>query len=408
MDKTCLESIVMITPKPSTQHIAARMSNIAAFEVMEVQTRARELEAQGKDVIHLEIGEPDFRTPAPINQACIDALNTKPMFYTSALGIPPLREAIAKFYETKFGVTVATDRVVVTAGSSAALLLALGVTLNPGDEMLMADPCYPCNKHFIAALGGTSRLIAANASVRYQLDADAARVNWSNQTRGMIVASPSNPTGTVVSQVQWRALGDLALEKNATLIADEIYQGLTYDHEPQTVLTACGVDHPNLWLINSFSKYFQMTGWRLGWLIVPPGYTREIEKLAQNLFISASTPAQHAALAAFKPETIAILEDRRKELAARRNYLLDALPKLGFRIPTKPDGAFYIYADVSAMTNDSFTFARRVLDEAHIAITPGKDFGCAAPEKHVRIAYTQPILRLQEAVERLEKITANA
>jgi aspartate/methionine/tyrosine aminotransferase len=384
--------------------LASRMNNIAAFEVMEVQTRARELEAQGHDVIHLEIGEPDFRTPDPINRACIDALNTKPMFYTSALGIMPLREAIARFYKERYHVTIDPQRVVVTAGSSAALLLALGAVMNPGDEILMADPCYPCNKHFVAALGGTSKLIASGHETRYQLTPQMARVHWRAQTRGMIVASPSNPTGTVVTADEWRALLDVAQQNSGFLVADEIYQGLTYDAQPTSVLNAVGTDQQGLWIVNSFSKYFQMTGWRLGWLIAPTGYTREIEKLAQNLFISPSTPAQHAAVAAFTPETISVLETRCDELAQRRDFLLTELPKLGFKIPTKPAGAFYIYADVSALTDDSFVFARRVLDEAHVAITPGKDFGVSAPKKHVRIAYTQPIARLAQMIERLSGV----
>jgi aspartate/methionine/tyrosine aminotransferase len=384
--------------------IADRMANIAAFEVMEVQTRARELEAQGKDVISLVIGEPDFRTPEPINQAAIRALQNEPMFYTSALGILPLREAIAQFYQTQLGVTIPLESVIVTAGSSAALLLAIGVSLNAGDELLMGDPCYPCNKHFAAALGVTSKLVATNASQRYQLSAELAAQHWGATTRGMIVASPSNPTGTLVEPNGWRALADLCFSKGAHLIADEIYQGLTYGQTPSSVLNAVALNAGNLWVINSFSKYFQMTGWRLGWLIAPPAFAREVEKLAQNLFISPSTLAQHAALAAFTPETLAIVETRKQELAARRDYLLEALPKLGFQIHAKPQGAFYIYADVSALTNDSFSFARRVLDEAHIAITPGKDFGIAAPHQHVRIAYTQPIARLQEAIERLYRL----
>jgi aspartate/methionine/tyrosine aminotransferase len=384
--------------------LATRMNNIAAFEVMEVQTRARELEAQGHDVIHLEIGEPDFRTPEPINRACIDALNSKPMFYTSALGIMPLREAIAAFYKERYQVSLDVQRVIVTAGSSAALLLALGAVMNPGDEVLMADPCYPCNKHFVATLGGTSKLIASGHETRYQLTPAMAREHWGTQTRGMIVASPSNPTGTIVTAHEWQALLEVAQQNDGFLIADEIYQGLTYDAQPTSVLNAVGSEQSGLWIVNSFSKYFQMTGWRLGWLIAPPNYTREIEKLAQNLFISPSTPAQYAALAAFSSETIDILEARRSELAQRRDFLLAELPKLGFRIPTWPVGAFYIYADVSALTNDSFAFARRVLDEAHVAITPGKDFGVSAPSKHVRIAYTQPIARLTQVIERLAKM----
>jgi aspartate/methionine/tyrosine aminotransferase len=383
------------------QHrLAARTHHIAPFQVMEVQSRARELEAAGRDIIHLEIGEPDFRTPAPIAEACANAVTREAMFYTSALGMTPLREAIANWYETHLGVGVEPERIVVTAGSSAALLLALAATINPGDEVLMGDPCYPCNRHFVRTLEGIPRLLPTGPETGYQPTAAQLAAAWGEQTRGVIAASPANPTGTLVSQREWAALAALCIARGAALIADEIYQGLTYDEPIQTALSVA----PDAWVINSFSKYFQMTGWRLGWLVAPAGLTRTVEVLAQNLYISPSTPAQLAALAAFTPATRDIVEARRLELAARRNFLLSALPTLGFQIHAKPQGAFYIYADVSGLTRDAFDYARRVLDHAGVAITPGSDFGVAAPLQHVRIAYTQPIARLQEAVERLAKI----
>ena len=377
--------------------LATRMAAIAPFEVMEIQTLARAQEALGRDVIHLEIGEPDFRTPAPIVEAARRALDTQPMNYTSALGMAPLREAIARFYGERYGVAVPAERIVVTAGSSAALLLAFGVLLDAGDEVLLSDPGYPCNRHFVSALGGVPRGVPVDAASRYQLTPDLARAAWTPRTRIAMVATPSNPTGTVVEPEEIAALAALARERGATLLVDEIYHGLTYGRDARTALEA-GDD---VFVINSFSKYFQMTGWRLGWMVVPEGYVREIEKLAQNLFISPSTIAQHAALAAFAPETIAILEARRRELAERRDYLLPALDLLGFRVPVKPAGAFYLYADCSGLAGDSFAYARRVLEDAGVAITPGKDFGTNRPEKHVRIAYTQPVARLEEAVARL-------
>lgn len=378
-------------------HVASRMASIAPFEVMEIQTLARRLEAQGRDVIHLEIGEPDFATPAPVVEAAKRALDAQPLFYTSALGIPALREAISRFYGDRYGVEVPAERIVVTAGSSAALLLAFGVLLDAGDEVLLSDPGYPCNRHFVHALGGEPRLVPVGTDSRYQLTPELARRAWSARTRVAMVASPSNPTGTLVEPDAIAALAALARARGATLLVDEIYHGLTYGRDARTALEA-GDD---VFVVNSFSKYFQMTGWRLGWLVAPAPYVREIEKLAQNLYISPSTLAQHAALAAFEPATIAILEARRRELAQRRDFLLPALEPLGFRIPVMPEGAFYVYADCSALTGDSFSFARAILENAGVAITPGKDFGRHAPERHIRIAYTQPVARLEEAVARL-------
>jgi len=378
-------------------HLAARMAHIEPFEVMEIQTLAREVEAQGRDVIHLEIGEPDFTTPRPIVEAAQRALESKPMFYTSALGLSELREAIAKFYRDRYRVDVPANRIIVTAGSSAALLLAFGVLLDPDDEVLLTDPSYPCNRHFVHTLGGVPRLIPVGPESRYQMNARIARRHWTSKTRIAMVATPSNPTGTMVTPEEIVDLAALAREKGATLLVDEIYHGLTYGLDARTALEA-GDD---IFVINSFSKYFQMTGWRLGWLVAPPRYVREIEKLAQNLFISPSSVAQHAALACFDPRTIEIVEERRRELDLRRRYLIPALESLGFRVPVVPDGAFYIYADSSPLAEDSFALARRILTEAGVAVTPGKDFGHHEPERHIRIAYTQPVARLEEAVARI-------
>jgi aspartate/methionine/tyrosine aminotransferase len=378
---------------------AARMAHIEPFEVMEIQTLAREVEARGHDVVHLEIGEPDFTTPAPIVEAAKRALDAKPMFYTSALGLIELREAISRYYRERYRVDVSASRIVVTAGSSAALLLAFGVLLEEGDEVLMADPSYPCNRHFVHALGGVPRLVPVGPESRYQLDAGIARRHWNDRVRIAMVATPSNPTGTLVEPGTIAELAQLARERHATLLVDEIYHGLTYGVDARTALDA-GED---ILVINSFSKYFQMTGWRLGWMVAPQALVRDVEKLAQNLFISPSTLAQHAALACFSPETIAIVEERRRELDERRRFLVPGLQALGFRVAVEPQGAFYIYADCSALTDDSFAFARRILTDAHVAVTPGKDFGHNHPERHIRIAYTQPIARLAEALERIAR-----
>src|SRR6185436_11389514 len=383
-----------------SQRFAARMAHIEPFEVMEIQTLARQVEAAGGDVIHLEIGEPDFRTPQPVIEAAKRALDATNMYYTSALGLMPLREAIAGFYRTRYGVDVPAARIVVTAGSSAALLLAFGVLLDDGDEVLLADPGYPCNRHFVRTLGGVPRGIAVGPEHRYQLSADLARDHWGPKTRMAMVASPANPTGTLVAPAELAGLAELTRERAGTLLVDEIYQGLTYGVEAPKA-AALGDD---VYVVNSFSKYFQMTGWRLGWLVAPPAMVRRIETLAQNLFISPSAVAQHAALACFTPETLAITEARRAELDERRRFLVPALESLGFRVPVVPQGAFYVYADSSAIAPDSFVFARRILTEAHVAVTPGRDFGAHHPERHIRIAYTQPVARLEEAVARIGKL----
>lgn len=376
------------------------MAHIAPFEVMEIQTVARELERAGHDVIHMEIGEPDFATPQPIVDAAIRALNGHKMYYTSALGMQNLREAIAAFYATKYGVKIDAGRVIVTAGSSAALLLTMAILLNAGDEVLMADPSYPCNRHFVRAMDAVPKTIPVGAAQSYQLTAEHVRLHWGPKTAATLVASPSNPTGTLIAPDELRAIHAEVSARHGTLIVDEIYQGLTYGVAPSTALTIAD----DLFVINSFSKYFQMTGWRLGWLIVPPRYVREVEKLAQNLFISPSAPAQHAALAAFAPETLDILEQRRAAFQQRRDFLLPALRELGFEIPVEPQGAFYIYADASRLAASSFDLSRRILREAHVALTPGKDFGANEPERHIRIAYTNDVPRLQEAVERMRGV----
>jgi aspartate/methionine/tyrosine aminotransferase len=278
--------------------------------------------------------------------------------------------------------------------------MTMGVLLNAGDEVLMADPGYPCNRHFVRAMEGVPRAIAGGAAQSYQLTAADIAARWTSRSVAALVASPSNPTGTLVPHAELKNIHAAVTARGGTLIVDEIYQGLTYGVAPSTALSIAD----DLFVINSFSKYFQMTGWRLGWLVVPAAYVREVEKLAQNLFISPSTPAQYAALAAFSPETIAILELRRAEFEKRRNYLLPALKSIGFNVPCVPEGAFYIYADSSRVANDSFELSRRILRSAHVALTPGKDFGDNHPEHHIRIAYTNEIPRLEEAIRRIRSV----
>ena len=376
---------------------AKRLAHIAPFHVMELLARAKALEAEGRDIIHMEVGEPDFPTPEPILAAAREHLDTGRVFYTSALGLPELRQAIADFYFTRYGTRVSASRIVVTAGASGALLLALACLCEPGSEWLLTDPGYPCNSNFVRSFDGIPVCIPVRAEHDFQPTLADIERYWNERTAGALFASPANPTGTLLNDNVLAGMAESIRRKGGQLIVDEIYHGLTYGRDATTALDF-GDD---IFIVQSFSKYFNMTGWRLGWLVVPERFARDIEKLAQNLFISPSTPAQYAALAAFRPETLAILEDRRAEFGRRRDFLLPALEKLGFRIGAKPEGAFYIYADCSALSTDSDAFARDLLETAGVAITPGLDFGSHAPKTHLRFAYTARIERLAEATARI-------
>ena len=382
----------------STPPLAQRMGQIAPFQVMELLARAHTLQAQGRSIIHMEVGEPDFATPAPIMAAGQQALAAGRTRYTMATGIPELRLAIAQFYQQHDGVTLDPQRIIVTPGASGALQLATAMLLNPGDEVLLADPTYPCNRNFIRLCDAEPKLIPTTAEQGYQLTAALVAEHWGPHTKAVLLASPSNPTGTLIEPTELAALLDVVEQRGGVLIVDEIYLGLVYSQQPARSALALS---QNLLVINSFSKYFGMTGWRLGWLVVPDGYQREAEKLAQNLFISPPTLAQYAALAAFTPETLAICEQRRQEFQARRDYLLPALRGLGFAIAVEPQGAFYIYADCSRFTSDSYRFCFDLLEQTGVAITPGLDFGQAQPERYVRFAYTNSLENLHLAVERL-------
>ncbi|HJV28381.1 MAG TPA: pyridoxal phosphate-dependent aminotransferase [Aromatoleum sp.] len=383
-----------------TPHLARRTAEIQPFHVMELLRRARELEAMGRDIIHMEVGEPDFPTPQPMIDAATRFLATGDVHYTAALGLPQLREAIARFYHDRFGADVAPERIIVTPGASGALMLALAATTDPGDEWLLPDPGYPSNRHIVRSFEGVARALPVNADTRFQPTPEHVAGAWTARTRGLIVASPSNPTGTLLDQAELAALRTAVLARSGTLIVDEIYQGLTYGVPSSTVLQSMD----DVFVVNSFSKYFGMTGWRLGWLVAPKAYVREIEKLAQHFFISASSPAQYAALAAFAPSTIDILEARRHEFAERRDTLLPALREQGFIVAAEPQGAFYIYADISPFADDSERFAQRLIEEAGVAATPGLDFGDNQPRRHLRIAYTTRQERLIEAAERIARM----
>ncbi len=378
-------------------HLAARMADIQPFHVMALLARARELEATGRSIVHMEIGEPDFGTPEPIVAAGIAALRAGHTHYTPARGLPALREAISDYYRTRYGVTVAAERIIVTPGASGALLLALGVLVNPGERVLMADPGYPCNRHFVRLMEGKTGAVAVDAQTGFQLTARLIDSAWDERAVAVLLASPANPTGTLVEAAEMARIIATTQRLGGRMIVDEIYHGLVYEHAAPTALALSD----QVFVVNSFSKYFGMTGWRLGWLVAPQAYVPELDKLAQNLFLAASTPAQYAALAAFEPDTLAVLEQRRKEFQARRDYLLPALRELDFEIPGTPGGAFYLYANCSRHTTDSYRFATELLEQAGVAITPGVDFGCHHPERHVRFAYTTALDQLEVGVRRL-------
>jgi aspartate/methionine/tyrosine aminotransferase len=375
---------------------ATRMDGIAPFHVMDILARAQALEAAGRDIIHLEIGEPDFATPQSIIEAGIAALRAGHTHYTGALGLPPLREAIAGFYATRWQADVAPSRIVVTPGASGALLLTLGLLAGPGDEVLMADPGYPCNRHFAQFCDARAVTVPVDSKSDFQLTLAHIEHYATRATRAILIASPSNPTGTTISAEELARIHDWCGAHDVALIVDEIYLALTYDGGEHSA--ACWDD---VFIVNSFSKYFLMTGWRLGWLVAPAWAMDGLERLAQNLFLAASTPAQHAALAAFSDATLSELESRKTELQCRRDYLLPALRELGFVIPVQPQGAFYFYADCRAHAADSFSLAQTLLETIGVAVTPGLDFGQHRAQDFLRIAYTQPQPRLAEAVARL-------
>lgn len=384
------------------------MKDIQPFHVMSLLGKAKALEQQGRDIIHLEVGEPDFNTPQAILDAGMEALRQGDIHYTPSLGLMSLRQAISDFYRQQFSVQIAADQIVITPGASGALLLITGALIGQGDAVMLADPGYPCNQNFVRFVDGEVQAIAVDESSQYQLTAEIIAKNWQENTKAVLIASPANPTGTIVAEDEMAKIINLLREKQAYLIVDEIYQGLVYDDDPYCALkqniNQCHADNSleHVIIVNSFSKYFQMTGWRIGWCVVPEHLLEACERLSQNLFLATPTLSQKAALAAFLPQTIELLQQRRRIFKQRRDYLYPRLLDLGFNIPVKPQGAFYLYADCSAHTDNSMTLAHDLLEQTGLAITPGIDFGHNHPERYVRLAYTKDIDYLQQAVQRLE------
>lgn len=386
-----------MTAMASNPHIARRMRGIAPFYVMDLLAEIRALEAAGRHVVHMEIGEPDFVTPEPIVRAGVEALQAGRTHYTPAIGLTQLREALARHYLERYGVEVSPARIIITPGASGALQLVMGVLLNPGEQVLMADPGYPANRHFARLFDADAVSVPVGPETGYQLTAELLRRHWTGRSVSALVASPSNPTGTLVPREELAAMAEFVAAKGGALIVDEIYHGLVYDEEAVTALAVSD----QVFVVNSFSKYFGMTGWRLGWVVAPEAYVREIDKLAQNIFLAAPTPAQYAALAAFTAETADILEQRRRTFRERRDFLLPELRALGFDIPVEPQGAFYLYANIRGLADDSTRLCRQLLEQAGVALTPGIDFGSHRAAEHLRIAYTTSLEELRLGVERL-------
>ena len=411
--------------------LAKRLSNIEPFHVMDLLAKAKSMEKSGVNVIHLEVGEPDFATPKAAIEAGIDALQQGHTGYTPATGLPELKAKLVEFYASRYGQTIDAEQIIITPGASGALQLITSLIMNVGETLLLTDPGYPCNRHFLANINADGILVPTEAKDGFHLTPELVKQHWQAETVGTLVASPANPTGAVMSVSQIKDLYKAVCEQNGIFIMDEIYHGLAYmdvgsratqDAKAEKHYgchTSVGLDKNlteqgksgNVFVVNSFSKYFAMTGWRLGWLVAPKWAISGLEKLAQNLFLAPSTPAQYAALGLFNDECINELEARREAFAERLNYLLPALQGLGFHVPAQPQGAFYIYADISALnhqySHDSLGFCQALLESTGVAITPGIDFGHKEGHHFVRFAYTVDVPVLKEAVARIKVFLEN-
>lgn len=385
-----------------TTRMSERAQQIEPFYVMKILQQARELESQGKSIIHMEIGEPDFPSPAMVVEAGKQALDNQLTHYTPANGLPELRAAIANRYSDQANID--PDRIVVTPGASGALQLVMALLLNPGDGIMLADPGYPCNRHIASLFSADIQSVAVSEETDYQLSAELVEKNWQENTRLVLIASPSNPTGTLIPQQELSAIYQLVQKKGASLVVDEIYNGLVYDQQAPSALS-CG---DRVFVINSFSKYYGMTGWRLGWLVMPREFVEVANRLAQNMFLAAPTISQYAALAVFSEEAELELARRRDVFHQRRDVLLPLIEQAGFKVRVVPAGAFYIYADCSAISDDSMKLCDTLLHQAGVAITPGADFGSNKSESYVRFSYANTVENLEEGMRRIQQFINEA
>ena len=387
--------------------MSRRACEAQPFRAMVFGERADEMIARSISVIKLSLGEPDFGAPPAVRDAMREQYDGRALPYTAALGLPELRRAIADFYHERHHVDIDPRRIVITAGGSAALLLATALTVDPGDEVIVADPSYPCNRELIHSFEGVVVDVPTSAATRFHLNAELVDRAWSERTKAVMVTSPSNPTGTTIDFDVLKGVCDLARFRGAWRIIDETYLDLA-DREPDgsEVRSALLAD-PDAIICNSFSKFFGMTGWRLGWAVVPEYTIEAVDDLATNYYLCAHTPTQHAALACFTPESLAVCEERRQELLARRRIVVSGLERIGLPLEVVPNGAFYAYFSVAGTGLDAWTFCERALEEAHVALTPGRDFGPATADTHVRLSYAASREALTEGLSRLGKFVAS-
>ena len=387
--------------------MSRRAREAQPFRAMVFGERADEMIARSISVITLSLGEPDFGAPPAVRDAMREQYDGRALPYTAALGLPELRRAIADFYHERHHVDIDPRRIVITAGGSAALLLATALTVDPGDEVIVADPSYPCNRELIRSFEGVVVDVPTSAATRFHLNAELVDRAWSERTKAVMVTSPSNPTGTTIDFDVLKGVCDLARFRGAWRIIDETYLDLA-DREPDgsEVRSALLAD-PDAIICNSFSKFFGMTGWRLGWAVVPEYTIEAVDDLATNYYLCAHTPTQHAALACFTPESLAVCEERRQELLARRRIVVSGLERIGLPLEVVPNGAFYAYFSVAGTGLDAWTFCERALEEAHVALTPGRDFGPATADTHVRLSYAASREALTEGLSRLGKFVAS-
>ncbi|MBT1160371.1 aminotransferase class I/II-fold pyridoxal phosphate-dependent enzyme [Bifidobacterium sp. SO1] len=381
--------------------MAQRAREAQPFRAMVFGEKADNMIANGVDVVKLSLGEPDFGAPPAVREAMREQYDGRPLPYTAAFGLPELRRAIADFYRTKHGVEIDPKRIVITSGGSAALLLATALTVDPGDEVIIADPSYPCNRELVRSFGGTVVDVPTSAATRFHLTPELVDGAWSEHTKAVMITSPSNPTGTTIEFDMLKAVCDLARERGAWRIVDETYLDLADREADGSEVRSVLLADPDAIVCNSFSKFFGMTGWRLGWAVIPENTIEAVDDLATNFYLCAHTPTQHAAVACFTPESLAVCEERRQELLARRRIVVDGLREIGLPLEVEPNGAFYAYFNISSTGLDAWTFCERALNEAHVALTPGRDFGPATADTHVRLSYAASREALAEGLRRL-------
>jgi len=376
---------------------------------MQLLERAKVLEAEGRKIIHMEIGEPDFLTPPAVIAAARDHLDHGDNFYTPSTGSPELQQTISAWYKQEYGVDVAAERILITPGTSGAFSLIYAALLDAGESVLLSDPGYPCQRNFIRLNGAEPINIPVGPETRYHLSAELIEQYWQPHSRAAVVINPSNPTGTLIDDQAMQAVASACRDHGGYLISDEIYHGLTYgakarcalEFDDQTDDQSDDQIGDHTIVVNGFSKRWAMTGWRIGWVIVPDSLIDACRRVMQNIFIAAPTLSQHAAITALASDDA--VERMRSAYDERRRYLLNALPPLGFDIVVEPQGAFYIYANVSSLTDDSKAFCWNLLEQAGVAITPGEDFGAFRSSEHVRFSYATGLTDIRQGVQRIRE-----